>query len=146
MWRDPSFSSFGVFDNLLGRGFGFAGDGAQTWSPPVDVRETEEHYLVLVDLPGIEPDAVTVEVENDVLTIAGERPQVEGGNVFRLERPYGQFQRSLRLPEGCDVDNVVADFRNGVLELRVPKPAERRPKKIAIAGSEKKELKETVAA
>jgi len=89
---------------------------------------------------------VTVEVENGVLTIAGERPQVEGCNVFRLERPNGHFQRSLRLPEGCDVDNVVADFRDGVLELRVPKPAQRKPKKIAIAGSEKKELRQTVAA
>ncbi|HZR93314.1 MAG TPA: hypothetical protein VFA44_13015 [Gaiellaceae bacterium] len=94
MWRDPFFSSFGVFDDLFGRTFGVTGGGAQTWSPPVDVRATDEHYLVLVDPPGI----------------------------------------------------VVADFRDGVLELPVPKPAEREPKKIAIAGSEKKELRQTVAA
>jgi HSP20 family protein len=144
IWRDPFFPSVGVLDDLLGRSLWLAGNGAQTWSPPVDVRESEEHYHVLVDLPGVDPDAVTVEVEDGVLTIAGERPQLEGG-VFRLERPYGRFRRSLRLPEGCDVDQVVADFRNGVLELRVPKPAERRPKKIAIAGGGKKELHETAA-
>ena len=143
MLRDPFFSSFGVLDDLLGRGFGLAGNGStQTWLPPVDVRETEEHYLILVDLPGIEPDTVMVEIEDNVLTISGERPQDESGTLFRRERPYGEFQRSLRLPEGCDVDNVVADFRNGVLELRVPKPVERRPRKIAIAGNGKKALEE----
>jgi HSP20 family protein len=139
--RDPFFATFGVMDDLLNRTLGVTGNGVRGWSPLVDVRELEDHYLVHADVPGVEPDAVAVEVDNGVLTITGERPQVDGGTVYRLERPYGEFQRSLTLPEGCDPDAITAESTNGVLELRIPKPANRVPRKIAIGGGgDRKEL------
>ena len=141
--RDPFFSTFGVMDDLLSRTFGTAGNGnTNAWSPLVDVRELEDHYLVHVDLPGVEPDTVSVEVEGGVLTITGERPQLDSGTVYRLERPYGQFQRTLTVPEGIDVDAIAADFRNGVLELHIPKPANRVPRKIEISGGGKRKALE----
>ncbi|HWQ23412.1 MAG TPA: Hsp20/alpha crystallin family protein [Gaiellaceae bacterium] len=143
--RDPFFSTFGIMDELLNRMLG-NGSGQRTWMPAVDVRELDEHYLVTVDLPGVDPDSVSIEVEGDVLTISGERPHVEDGQAYRLERPSGPFVRSLALPKGCDVDNVVADYRNGVVEIRIPKPAEQRPKKIALTTGEKKAITEKIAA
>ncbi|HXG75009.1 MAG TPA: Hsp20/alpha crystallin family protein [Gaiellaceae bacterium] len=136
MARDPFFSAFGMIDELLSRMVG-NGHVRRAWAPPVDVRELDEHYLVTVDLPGVDPEAVSIEVEGDVLTIAGERPQAGDGDVYRSERPYGRFVRSLALPKGCDVDAVVASYHNGVVEIRVPKPATQRPKKIALTTEQK---------
>lgn len=144
LYRDPFFSTFGVMDELLNRMLG-NGTWQRTWSPPVDVRELDDHYLVTIDLPGVEPESVSIEVENDVLTVKGERPHVEEGEAFRLERPFGPFVRSLALPKGCDVDGVKADYRNGVVEIRVPKPAAQRARKIQLASGEKKAITEKIA-
>jgi len=143
--RDP-FSTFGFMDELMNRMLGGNGNGQRSWAPPVDVRELDEHYLVTVDLPGIDPDTVSIEVENDVLTVSGERPRSEEGQAYRIERPYGPFVRSLALPKGCDLDNVVADYRHGIVEIRIPKPAQHRPKKIALTSGEQKAITEKVAA
>lgn len=142
--RDPFFSTFGIMDELLSRMLG-NGSGQRMWTPAMDVRELDEHYVVAFDLPGVDPDSVSIEVENDVLTISGERPRVEEGEAFRRERPYGRFVRSLSLPQGCKVDDVVASYENGVVEIRIPKPAERRPKKIALTTGEKKAITQKIA-
>lgn len=143
--RDP-FSTFGVFDELMNRMLGNGGGGQRAWAPPVDVRELDEHYLVTIDLPGVDPDTVSIEVENDVLTVTGERQRPDEGQVFRTERPYGPFVRSLALPKGCDLDNVVADYKLGIVEIRVPKPAAQRAKKIPLSAGEQKAITEKVAA
>lgn len=131
--RDPFIAApFRLMDEFL-RGWGARVTG---FTPEVDVRETDEEYLVLVDLPGVKPEDVTIEVSDQVLSISGSRSPFETGEAKLLERPYGSFVRTLTLPKGVDEDNIVAEYKDGVLELHVPKPVEHRPKKIEIAGSQ----------
>jgi HSP20 family molecular chaperone IbpA len=98
-----------------------AGDGA--WSPHVDVRELPNEYIVLADLPGVEPGAVAVTPKGDTLTITGaRRDRLHAGGVpFRLERPTGKLRRSVPLPGPCEPTKIRTQIRDGVLEIRVPK-------------------------
>jgi HSP20 family protein len=102
------------------------------FTPVLDVRETEDEYLVLVDLPGVTSDDVTIELSDHVLSISGSRAPVETGDAQLTERPYGTFVRTLTLPQGVDDEKIAADYSDGVLEVHVPKPVAQRPKKIAI--------------
>jgi HSP20 family protein len=136
MVRDPFLAApFGLLDELF-RTSGNRGS-VTGFTPVLDVRETDEDYLVMVDLPGVKSEDVTLEVNEQVLTISGSRVPVEVGDAQLAERPYGSFVRNLRLPKGVDSDRIRADYRDGVLTLHVPKPAEAKPKKIAIGGSQK---------
>jgi HSP20 family protein len=129
-YRDPLLAApYGVMDELLR-----SWNGSQTagFTPVLDVRETEEEYLVLVDLPGVKADEVTIEVSNHVLSISGTRAPVETGEAQLSERPHGSFVRTLTLPEGVDDEKIAANYSDGVLELHVPKPVAQRPKKIEI--------------
>jgi HSP20 family protein len=103
--------------------------------PPIDVAEEEAHYLVLADLPGVAEEDITIEVEDRTLRIAGERKPIatEHEGQRRIERQWGTFERTLTLPPGVDPDAVQASFERGVLELRVPKPEERRPRRIRLS-------------
>lgn len=106
--------------------------------PPIDAFRTDEALVVQVDLPGLRPQDVDVSVEEGMLTVSGERPPEEVGDDawVRRERPVGYFERSFSLPEGTDAEKISAAFNNGVLELRIPHPPERRPHKVQIeAGS-----------
>jgi HSP20 family protein len=115
------------------------GNGKLTgWWPTLDVHETEGEYVVLLDLPGVKPEDVSIELEQQVLTVSGARVSVSPGESKHLERPYGSFVRTLTLPKGIEPDKIVADYRDGVLEVRVPKPAEVKPKKIPIGSSSTK--------
>ena len=115
-----------------------AGDGArQRWIPAMDLVESDEHYLLRADLPGLGTDDVKIELDDNVLTISGERriqreQRAEGH--YRIERASGTFARSLTLPGGVDADRIEADFANGVLEVRIPKPEQRKPRRVAIGG------------
>ncbi|MCW2999371.1 MAG: Hsp20/alpha crystallin family protein [Solirubrobacterales bacterium] len=115
---------------------GATAEAARRWIPPMDLVETDTHFLLKADLPGMGQDQVSVELEGEVLTISGERradhEATEGGFV-RLERASGAFRRSLTLPEGVDPDGVQASVADGVLEVRIPKPEERRPRRVEIA-------------
>ncbi len=114
------------------------GSTARRWVPPMDLVETDEHFVLRADLPGLSEEDVTVELEDNVLTISGERKReekTEKEGYFRLERASGQFARSLTLPEGIDAEAVTAEFKDGVLEVRIPKPEERKPRRISIGGS-----------
>ena len=137
MLRDPIFADLRLIDDLFGRRFG-NGNRVTGFVPALDVRETEDGYLVLVDLPGIKSEDVAVELIDQVLTISGSRAPVETGEAQRLERPSGSFVRRLTLPKGVDSEKVVADYKEGVLEVRVPKRAEAKPKRIAISGTSQK--------
>jgi HSP20 family protein len=106
------------------------------WFPAVDLVEDGDHYVLRADLPGLSEDEVKVEVEDHVLTISGERKserEEHKDGYYRLERASGTFSRSLRLPEGVDADSIEARFEKGVLEVRVPKPEERKPHRVAIS-------------
>ena len=107
------------------------------WSPQVEVRQRGDDIVIRADLPGVDRDDVHVEVENDVLTIRGERREEheeEEEGFYRSERSYGQFHRMLPLPEGVSADEVEATFRDGVLEVRLPAPKqqEQRTRRIEV--------------
>jgi HSP20 family protein len=113
------------------------GNGAtvRRWIPAMDLVETDDHFVLKADLPGVAESDVNIVFENNVLTIAGERKaehEAKKDGYYRLERTQGTFSRSLTLPEGIDADAVMAKFDNGVLEVRIPKPAEAKPRRIQI--------------
>jgi HSP20 family protein len=139
MVRDPFLAApFRLMDEL----FRSSGNGSRLtgFTPLLDVRETGDEYLVLVDLPGVKSEDVSIEIHDEVLTISGARVPVETGESQLVERPYGSFVRTLTLPKGVDVDTIVADYEDGVLHLHIPKPAEVKPKKIAINSGSQKEI------
>ena len=141
MLRDPIFADLRLIDDLFGRRFG-NGNRVTGFVPALDVRETEDGYLVLVDLPGIKSEDVAVELIDQVLTISGSRAPVETGEAQRLERPSGSFVRRLTLPKGVDSEKVMAEYKEGVLEVRIPKRAEAKPKRIAISGTSQKAIEQ----
>ena len=125
-------------NRLFSRNFG-EGNGTQTWAPAVDVFDTKDAVILKAELPGLTADDVDVEIDDNVLTVSGERTfadKVEDGHYYRLERSYGKFSRSLTLPQGIKADEVSANFANGVLEIRVPKADEVKPRKVAIGAGE----------
>ena len=114
-----------------------AGNGGalRRWIPAMDLVETEDHFVVRADLPGLDEADIKIELEDNVLTISGERrsEHEEGKEGFyRVERAFGRFARTLTLPEGVDPDSVNANFEKGVLEVRIPKPEQRKPRRVAI--------------
>ena len=103
-----------------------AGPAMQTWAPKVDVVTKDNKLITRVDLPGMKKDDVLVQVEDGYLTLSGERTKEvkeDKDNVYREEREYGSFRRSVPLPKGVKADDVKATFANGVLEVTVPLPA-----------------------
>ena len=105
------------------------------WLPAMDLVETADHYLLRADLPGLSDGDVNIQLEDNVLTISGERKaehddRQEG--YYRLERAFGAFSRSLTLPDGVDPDGVQAHFDRGVLDIRIPKPEQKKPKTVQI--------------
>jgi len=106
-----------------------------TWAPAADVRETEASIFVYVDLPGLKKDDISVALEAGVLTIHGERPFAGADakdQVHRLERFYGKFSRTFRMPRNVEAGKVHATFADGVLTLELPKTEESRPRQIEI--------------
>ena len=126
------------FDRLFTRLFDTAGGSPQRWVPAMDLTEAEDHFLLKADLPGMSDDDVSIEVQDNTLTISGERQaehvQREKG-WHRIERSFGRFSRALALPDGVDPDAVTADFDRGVLSVRIPKPEARQPRRIAIGAN-----------
>lgn len=116
--------------------FGDIWGGQRSFVPAVDVHELDEVYEVTAELPGLTKKDVNVTLENNVLTISGERRserEDKEGTVRRTERVYGSFSRSFSLPRPVDGDNVKASFKDGILTLTVPKAAEARPRRIDIS-------------
>jgi HSP20 family protein len=125
-------------DRLFDAFFGQADRQGRRWVPPVDLVEAENHFVLKADLPGLTQDDVAIEVQDGTLSISGERKaeheQRERG-WYRIERSFGSFSRSLTLPEGVDPNGIKAEFRDGVLEVRIPKPEERKPRRIEISAT-----------
>jgi HSP20 family protein len=112
------------------------GQALRRWIPPMDLVETETDFVLKADLPGLSESDVNIEVEDNVLTISGERKaehEERKTGYYRVERSFGSFRRALTLPEGVDPESVKATFANGVLEVTVPKPAQQAPRKVQIS-------------
>ncbi len=109
-----------------------------TWAPRVDIYETENELILKADLPGLQDEDIDVRVENNMLTIRGERnfeKDVNEDNYLRVERAYGSFTRSFSLPNTVNSESVRAEYRNGVLTLHMAKREESKPKQIKISVS-----------
>ena len=112
------------------------GRQSQNWVPSLDVWETPTEVVYAFDLPGIREEQITIEVKDETLTISADREKTEEtseNGFYRFERRYGTFARAVGLPQGVDQDNISARYENGVLEVRVPKPEEQKPKKIELS-------------
>ena len=130
-------NEMGRWMNQLAGGVGTTPGNGHTsmWLPAVDVWETDTELVLSFDLPGIPEDKIAVELDDNVLTVTGERERTEehsNDRFHRFERRFGQFSRSVTLPAGISEDDIKADYKNGVLEVRVPKPEEQKPKRIRI--------------
>ena len=128
------FSTF--FATPTGRGANGGGAAARRWIPAMDLIEAGEHFVLKADLPGMSEDDVKIELENNVLTISGERKtelEDKHEGYYRLGRSSGAFTRSLTLPEGVEAGAVTAAFDNGVLEVRIPQPEQAKPQRVQIA-------------
>ena len=112
------------------------GRTTQSWVPALDIWETPSEVVYAFDLPGIPEDAVSIEVKDDTLTVSAERQRTQESDengFYRFERRYGTFARAVGLPQGVDQDQISARYDNGVLEIRVPKPEEQKPKRIKLS-------------
>lgn len=125
-------------DNLRGLRGGARERGleASAWTPAVDILEKDNEIVLRADIPGIDPKDVEIQVRDGTLTLRGERKfesDVKEDNFRRVERVYGSFLRSFSLPETVDAEKVEAEYRNGVLEVKLPKRPEAKPKQIKVA-------------
>jgi HSP20 family protein len=112
------------------------GGSVRRWVPAMDLVETQDAFVLRADLPGLDEGDISIQLENSLLTVSGERKaehEQQGEGYYRVERATGAFARSLTLPDGVDPDAVSASFDKGVLEIRVPKPEQAKPRKVEIA-------------
>jgi HSP20 family protein len=123
-----------LFDRFFGEENG-NGHALRAWTPRVDVEETEKEIVVKADVPGVDPKAVEISIENGVLTVRGEKKEEKEEKkkgYHRVERFSGSFYRAVTLPPGADADKVSATSANGVVTITVPKKPEAQPKRIAV--------------
>ena len=123
------------------------GRTTQSWVPAVDVWETDDELVYAFDLPGIPQDKLTVDLHDDTLTVSGEREfsreRTENG-FYRFERRHGSFSRALAVPQGISEDSVKAEYKDGVLEIRIAKPEVKKPRRIQIGGESGSADKQTI--
>jgi HSP20 family protein len=125
-----------VFDAFFGGGANAT--RTRRWVPAMDLVETDDQLVLKADLPGLTSNDVNIEVKDGVLTVSGERRaehEEKSEGLYRVERAFGHFSRSMSLPDGIDAEKIAADFHDGVLEVRIPKPEARKPHRVAIAGA-----------
>lgn len=139
------FDPLAPFDSVFGRTAG----RATGLMAPIDVTVSAGDLVVTMDVPGVTPDKLDIQVLGGDLVVRGERtrPQLaENTSWAHAERPFGTFERRIRLPEGVDPDGITASFEHGVLSLIVPKPERMKPRRIEIGGTgERKELAGSVS-
>ncbi|MFQ5926635.1 MAG: Hsp20/alpha crystallin family protein [Terriglobia bacterium] len=137
---DP-FCDLAALEERMERLFGLRGEFGEArergaWLPAVDIVEDDNQIVLQADLPGVDPKGVDIQVENGTLMLRGERKyekEVKEEDYRRVERAYGSFVRRFALPKTVDADKIQAEYRDGVLELRLPKRAEAKPKQIKVA-------------
>ena len=115
--------------------YGYENDSESVWSPRLDIVETEKHYEVVAELPGVDKKDINIKVEDGMLVLSGEKKseheEKEGEYVY-TERRYGKFERSFRLPKEVKADEIKARYENGVLNVNIPKSEKAQPKQISI--------------
>jgi HSP20 family protein len=121
------------------------GDGESTrgWVPALDVWETDGEVVYAFDLPGIPEDKISIEFEDGALTVSAQRErthEVSEDKVYRYERRFGTFSRTIGVPQGVTEDQIKADYHDGVLEVHVTKPEQPKPRRIQIGGGEQKTI------
>jgi len=125
-----------IFEDALARSRGREeGLRSGMWTPAVDIYENNDSVVVKAELPGVEKDQISVEVKDGILSLRGERKfekEVKEESYHRIERSYGSFQRSFSLPVSVDQEKVTAQFRNGVLEVTLPKKEQAKPKQVQV--------------
>ncbi|PYN32676.1 MAG: molecular chaperone [Candidatus Rokuibacteriota bacterium] len=125
-----------LFDGFLSRPTAIAtGAGTRVWMPVLDMYETKDDLILNFELPGVREKDVSLSITGDLLTLKGERSfneELKDGNDYHVERVYGKFERTVRLPMPVQADRVKATYRDGVLEVRLPKADEVKPKEIKI--------------
>jgi HSP20 family protein len=133
-FRDPFAELQTELDRMLERAFAGSGAGSGVY-PPVNLFDAGEEYVVKAEVPGVLPDQISVELDGDTLVLGGERAFSEPKRDVahhRRERPQGKFRRVVRLPGRLAADEVRAEYRDGVLTVRVPKAKETRPRRVEI--------------
>lgn len=131
-----------LFDESF-RGYGASRPGAEedwalggSWAPAVDIYEQEGNIVLKAEIPGVDPKDVDIRVENNVLTLRGERKfdnEVDRESYHRVERAYGAFTRSFTLPSVVETDKIKAEYKDGILRVTLPKREEARPKQIPVS-------------
>jgi HSP20 family protein len=122
-----------LFDTFTGRPM--AGNGDRTWFPAVDVHETKDDLVLSFDIPGVSQKDVQVTIMGDLMTVRGERRferENSENSYHRVERVYGKFERTIQLPMTVQTDKVKANYRDGVLEVKLPKAEEVKPREVKI--------------
>lgn len=124
-----------LFNETFSNAFGGQELNTSSWNPAVDVYETDHELVLKAELPGIDPKDVDIRVEDGTLYLKGERKhesESKEGNYHRVERSYGSFTRTFGLPNSVNVDNIKADYKDGVLTLKMAKREEAKPKTVKI--------------
>ena len=141
--RWEPFALQNLFDTVFDAPSPSRAGALRRWMPAMDLVETDDHFVLRADLPGMTQDDVRIEFEDGTLTISGERKaehETKKDGYVRVERAFGSFSRSLTLPNGIDPEAVTAQFENGVLEITVPKPEARKPRRIEIGANGQKTI------
>ncbi len=136
-FREPlrNFPMNAEFERLINTVFESPARSAEAWTPPLDVWETEGDLVYAFDMPGIPEEKIAVEIEDDTLTVSGSRERaekVEAERFFRYERRFGDFTRSVALPQGCGEGEAQAHYANGTLEVHVKKPEQSKPRRVPV--------------
>jgi HSP20 family protein len=141
--RWEPFREIAALQNDMGRlmsaFLGQSNETGRTWVPAVDVWETENELVYAFDVPGIPEDKIAVEFDDGSITVSGERERAEEikqDGFYRYERRFGSFSRTVGLPQGVTEDDVKADYRDGVLEIKVAKPETPKPRRIQVGSGE----------
>ena len=137
-WREMSTLQHRI-NHLFNEPFFRSGDDDElrmgTWYPAVDMFDDDDKIVIKAELPGMDKKDISVDIENRVLTLSGERNydnEVKEENYYRRERATGRFKRAFNLPADVDSDMIKADFKDGVLKVEIPKPEEQKPKQITV--------------
>ncbi len=132
------------FENRINRFFNsslfapevkFEGEVNGKWNPVVDIYENDSNIVIKADLPGLKKEDLSIDIKDRVLTFKGERvidEEVKREDFYRRERRYGKFERAFSVPGSVEIDNIIAEFKDGVLKIDIPKPEERKPKQVTI--------------
>jgi HSP20 family protein len=125
-----------MFDESFGRSRELDEEASlRGWRPPVDIYETANAIVVAVELPGVKKENVSVEVKDDVLTLKGERlpnPEINEDGYYRRERVFGPFKRAFTLHQNIQPERIKATFKDGILQIEIPRPAKEQPKQITV--------------